>query len=347
MRVLSQAEQLHEIINDFNDRVAESRGGALSAMRRALQDIGRIARVVEEMQPLQERFESAFFEVEDVADSVRKYEESVDFSSEKLDEYEQRLVEIRRLEKKYGSSVAAVLAYRHDAVEKLARIENLDAEKARLRAEIEAGEKRMRVEAQRLSEERRLAAARLEGEIGERLASLGMGKSVFSIRLSRKERDGRPVYTRYGVDEPEFLIASNEGEPARPLKDVASGGELSRIMLAIKSVLADSDTIRTLIFDEIDVGIGGAVAVSVGEHLASLATKKQVLCITHLPTIAVRADQHYSIEKTVAGGRTIAVVRQVRGEERVSEIARMLSGDSGVDVSRSHARELLERAGKL
>jgi DNA repair protein RecN (Recombination protein N) len=161
----------------------------------------------------------------------------------------------------------------------------------------------------------------------------------------KKNADGRPVIGTYGADNVEFLLSANRGEPPKPLKAVASGGELSRVMLAIKTVLSESDTVPTMIFDEVDTGIGGEVARSVGEHLHVLSTRKQVFCITHLASIAVFADNHLQVDKNTVDGRTVTVVHHVDGEKRVREIARMLAGDREGAASLDHAARLLEERG--
>ena len=347
LSMLSQSERLFSLIHELGERLAENRGGALSDLRGALTELKDIGAIVDQLNPLVPRLESAFFEIEDISESVRSYQSTVDFSPERLDECEQRLGDIRRLEKKYGSSIDEVLEYAENSKKRLEQMEHLDTEIADLRSAIQELETRLRTSAETLSSHRRDAASVLEREILAHLSHLGMAKSEFIIEMNRREGDtGRPVYTQYGIDSPEFMISPNAGEKIRPLREIASGGEMSRIMLAIKSVLSDSDHIETLVFDEIDAGIGGQVAVAVGEHLSNLARGKQVLCITHLPTIAVRADNHFVIDKEIRAGRTIATVRRVTGEERVSEIARMLAGDSDTESSRSHARELLSESSR-
>jgi len=345
--MLTQSERLIALMNEVHDTFAENRGGALSILRSGLERVAEIATIVEELRPLGARLESAFFEIEDISETVRGYQNQIDFSPERLEECERRLAEIRRLKKKYGGSIPDVIRYFEDATARAAAIESQRTDEAAIREEIERLELRLRDAAAALSNRRRVAAQSLQGEIETHLQRLGMAKSEFSIAMDRREGEhGQPVFTQSGIDSPEFLISPNAGEPIRPLRETASGGEMSRIMLAIKTVLAESDFTETLVFDEIDAGIGGQVAVDVGEHLSRLGSKKQVLCITHLPTIAVRADQHYVVDKQVRDGRTVTVVTHVSGEDRVTEIARMLSGDSDADTSRSHARELLAQSSR-
>ncbi|NBF39360.1 MAG: DNA repair protein RecN, partial [Spirochaetes bacterium] len=197
-----------------------------------------------------------------------------------------------------------------------------------------------------ISTKRKAAAEELQGRIEEILTSLGMKKTRFHIGVEqRMSSSGRPACGSYGIDSVAFRLAPNIGEPVKALKDIASGGEISRVMLAVKTVLAEADRIQTLVFDEIDAGIGGEVALAVGEYLKRLSGGKQVLCITHLASIAVRADNHLKVEKFTEGDRTVTRVAEVGGPERVEEIARMLAGDRTGQTSRTHAEELLEKYG--
>jgi DNA repair protein RecN (Recombination protein N) len=178
------------------------------------------------------------------------------------------------------------------------------------------------------------------------LKALSMPKVQFKVMVKNKQSaDGKAMVGQWGMDDVEFMISPNVGEPFKKLKNIASGGELSRVMLAVKTALAEADNIESLIFDEIDAGIGGEVALTLGERLSMLACSKQVLCITHLATIAVRADNHIKVEKSVEGGRTYTRVRPISGRERVEEIARMLAGDKRQSVSVKHAEELLAQYG--
>jgi DNA repair protein RecN (Recombination protein N) len=196
--------------------------------------------------------------------------------------------------------------------------------------------------------DRKKASQGLEQKIEEELKQLGMLKVGFQVNISDKvNKSGRPVYTATGKDQIRFLISPNQGEPFKPLTQIASGGELSRIMLAIKSILAESDQINSLIFDEVDAGIGGEVALAVGERLKHLSDSKQVLCITHLATLAARADNHIEVEKIGKEGRTLTRTARIEGERRLEELARMLAGDREGEVSRRHAVELLEKYGSL
>ncbi len=343
-KILGEHEKLVGLLDRFRDDSAENRGGALRQIRSAIEALREISTIDTSLSELHGRLESAFYEIEDITEAVRGYHEGIDFSPERLEACESRLAEIHRLCKKYGPSVDDVLRYREDAAEKLEKLSRWEEDKESIRAEINELEKQVRKTAEELSTLRREAAADLEKKIMKKLHDLGMPKGQFAIRIEQKlSPAGRPVCGSHGFDTVEFLISPNEGEPVKPLKDIASGGELSRVMLAVKTIFAETDHITSLIFDEIDVGIGGEVAVAVGDHLAGLGNYKQVLCITHLASIAVRADNHIQVRKESVKGRAITRVESITGKDRVGEIARMLAGDSSGRESLEYAEELLKK----
>ena len=221
-------------------------------------------------------------------------------------------------------------------------METLTGAMAELETSIGLLEKTVLEDAVDISKKRNNFGNKLELSIKENLIPMGMPKADFKILISpRLNADGKATCGPTGLDKVEFLISPNQGEPLKALKNIASGGELSRVMLSIKSVLAESDSVLSLVFDEIDTGIGGEVALSVGEHLAGIGSHRQILCITHLASIAVYADRHIKVEKNVSEGRTFTTVKMINGDDRISEIARMLSGDSSGAASTIHAEELL------
>jgi len=290
--------------------------------------------------------EDAFYEIEDFSENIRQYKSRADFSPGRLDDVQSRLSSIRALEKKYGDTIEAVLEYCRTGEQELAGMENWEQEKKNLETDIARTEKEIAEVARELSEKRKAASQTLQKKIEQELRELGMPKVSFRVMIADAARaDGTPVLTPWGRDAVEFVISPNLGEPFKRLRSIASGGELSRVMLAIKGVLAESDHVSTLVFDEVDAGIGGEVALAVGERLAALSRRKQVLCITHLATIAVRADNHLRIEKVTQAGRTVTRVEKVTGAERQQEIARMLAGDRTGEVSLQHAGELIARYG--
>jgi DNA repair protein RecN (Recombination protein N) len=342
--LIQQAERLFSLVDEVYSSTVEGQNGALAGLRRAMGALESIAKIDEDLAPLSERLSTAFYEVEDIADTIRSYRTSIDYSPSRLEECEERLAMIHRLEKKYGATVEDVLAYRDDAAAKLESLRDRESGGEQTRDEIKKMEREILDRAKSLTAERKAVAKRLSAAIGDTLLSLGMSKARFDIVVTQRTTErGKAVCGSNGFDRIEFLISPNPGEELKALRAIASGGELSRIMLAIKTVLADADTIQAMIFDEVDAGIGGEIAVAVGEHLQELSRQKQVLCITHLASIAVRADNHIKVEKEVAGERTVTRVTRVEGVERTEEIARMLSGDTKGEASVSHAKELLAK----
>jgi DNA repair protein RecN (Recombination protein N) len=345
-RLLSQFEKLASAVEGARDLLAEPAGGALPALRRVRTLLESAQAIDSKVSDLARRVDDGYYELEDVADTLRHYRDSLRFSPERLEAVESRIAEIQRLKKKYGDTLEEVIAYGADGAARLERLSNWEEDKAAREAEIGALEREVYDRALAISKARTAAGSDLEGRIVAILRTLGMPGARFSIRLARKDPDGgKAVVDPNGIDEIDFLISPNRGEPLRELARIASGGEMSRVMLAVKTALADTDTIGTLIFDEVDAGIGGEVALSVGEHLHALAARKQVLCITHLASIAVRADTHYRVEKAVQQDRTVTRLAALSGEATAREIARMLAGDSKTEVSYAHAVELLRRYG--
>ncbi len=345
--LLSQSEKLYSLLQSFHDLITADGQGALKNIRLAAQELKSMAAIDDSLIPYIGRFENAYYEIEDIGESNRHYSDNVDSSPQRLEECEERLAAIRKLCKKYGPGVKDVLAYAAESEKKLDSLTNVEEERENLKGRIAALEKELTAKAQELSERRKATAEKLSVEIRRNLRELGMPKAEFTIEMGRKlSESGKPVCGPWGMDRPEFLISANPGEEPKPLRKIASGGEMSRIMLAIKTVLAETDSIQGLIFDEIDAGIGGEVAVAVGKYLKELSAKKQVLCVTHLATIAVHADNHIKVTKTASGARTITKIRKVEGKEKVVEIARMLAGDSEGESSLAYAEQMLKAAEK-
>lgn len=343
-RILSQHEKLFSSLDELYDSVAENRGGALGQVRNARRSMESVSAIDTGLSETARRLDDLFFELEDVAENVRDYRESIEFSPARLEELESRLVLIHRLEKKYGASVAEVLEYYNEAKTELEGFETWEEDKERLRKEMRDREQTVLKQAQLLSQRRRETAERLGVRILTSLKVLGMPKTIFTVSVEpRIGESGKPSCGPHGLDRIAFLISPNPGEPVKPLSEIASGGEISRVMLAIKSALADNDHVSSMVFDEIDSGIGGEVAAAVGDHLHDLSQTKQILCITHLASIAARADNHVRVEKLVKQDRTVTEVQVVRGERRIDEIARMLAGDKTGSASRNHAQDLLRK----
>jgi DNA repair protein RecN (Recombination protein N) len=343
-RVLANHEKMLRLLEDLHDRTAESRGGALAQLRQGRALLQELVAIDGSLAEKSKQLEDAFFELEDFDQGIAARRAGLRYDPGRIEQVEERLALIRKLKRKYGGSVAEALAHCEASRKELDGAEAGSAAAIRLEGEIAGLEKELKARAASISGRRREASASLQAKVEEELRQLGMPKVRFQVDLQdRANEAGKVVYSATGKDKVEFLISPNLGEPFRRLAQIVSGGEMSRIMLALKNVL--SDPINTLIFDEVDVGIGGEVALAVGERLKRLAAGKQVLCITHLATIAVRADNHIKVEKRTESGRTVTRVDSVSGDARREEIARMLAGDRTGDTSLRHAEELLARYG--
>jgi DNA repair protein RecN (Recombination protein N) len=303
--------------------------------------------------------EDLYYEAEDLAEEFRAYRERLSYDPERLEEVEERLALLFRLKKKYappgghqGASgkggEEAILAWKARAEAEIEALGGAEENREKLKADIAALERDIAGRAGLLSAKRQKAAERLGQGITGILSRLGMPQARFSVSVASKGEGGRNnlLCGPWGADDVEFMISANAGEPLNDPARIASGGELTRVMLAIKPGLWGGGEVsaETLVFDEIDTGIGGEVALSIGEYLAQIGAKKQIFCVTHLASIAVRADNHLKVEKRNEGGRTLTGVSVLEGEERRQEIARMLAGDAGT-AALAHADELLAKYG--
>ena len=313
------------------------KGSAVLLLDKAGEALSRIAQVIPEAAELAERLDGFRYEIEDIALTVRGYADDSDGDpTARLDKIESRLDTITKLERKYGADIAAVLAFRDDAAARLDGIDNLDARVEELNESIKKLEGEARKMAAELSAVRIDCAKQSAARVCETLTYLDMPGVKFEIAVRPCELCGD------GTDEVEFMIAANPGEPAVPLAKTASGGELSRVMLALKCVLSENDGIDTMIFDEVDAGISGKTSRKVGVKLSELARGAQVLCVTHSAQIASLADDHLLISKSEVDGRAETDVRTIEGEDRVNEIARILGGINITETQRDAARELMK-----
>lgn len=343
IRKLSHAEKIAGFVEDsYNLLDNGNKGGvgvlvALSQVKKNLEDmttyddsLANALKIVEE----------AYISLQEAAYEVRDYGESMEFSPEKLDKLQQRMDVIYRLRKKYGATIADVLAHQQKVQQELAAIENYDDDMAAMAKEIETLKGRLKTKAAELTRLRKRAALELSRSICEQLQALGMPKAVFRIDVTPADK-----YLPTGNDNVAMFFSANPGEQEKLLQKVASGGELSRIALAIKTVAASRDSsVPSMVFDEIDTGIGGRTAQMVAERIALVAAYKQVLCITHLPQIACMADIHLYIAKESAGENTITKIRPLTERERISEIARMASGADITTASLDNAKEMVSHA---
>lgn len=344
-RVLVNADKIHNASIEAFDLLYERGTSASSSLRAAQKLVEELVRYEPKFQEAVALLESARINAEDVAASLRDYAGGIESSPERLAEVEDRLALLAGLKRKYGPTLEEVTRLGQELARKLSELENRDETLGRLRAELTSCAERYLVAARAISKKRRESARRLEKVVEAEINQLAM-KAQFRIEIGGSEDEND--WTASGFDRIEFMIATNPGEPMHPLEQIASGGELSRVILALKATVESGSqkkaggAQRTLVFDEIDTGIGGRAAESVGKKLKSLARTSQVLCVTHLPQIASFADHHYVVEKKRVGERTRTTVRRVTGGERTEEVARMLSGAKLTETSFKHAAQMLK-----
>jgi len=368
-RVLANAEKIYNAAMNAFDLLYEGSGSTASSLRAAQKQVEELARYEPKFQEALAALETARISVEDVGATVRDYAGGIHASPEHLAQVEDRLALLERLKRKYGPTLDEVIQFGADVSRKLSEVENKDEILRQLRGELATAAETYLHAARVLSKKRNEAARRLEKLVESEINDLAM-KSAFRIEMTRSEIEAD--WTASGIDQVVYMISTNPGEPLRQLEHIASGGELSRVMLALKaSVEAGGQpsrkgeahraevknptlshktrqgwgTPKTLVFDEIDTGIGGRAAEAVGKKLKSLARSNQVLCVTHLPQIATFGDHHYVIEKKESGGRARTSIRAVTGEERTEEVARMLSGAKLTETSRKHAEQMIKANG--
>jgi DNA repair protein RecN (Recombination protein N) len=327
-------------------RLSELTAGASEALggdlRSASATIAAAVRLLEEaaaldpgLEPQLEAVRSAGYELEEAARDLDRYQDRIESDPERLEQIEQRLELLRMLKRKYGADVDEILEFCAQIAAKAAALSNSEERSAELENELLQAEQRLTEEAKALTQLRKKAAAQFEKAVEAELKSLSMEKTRFQVSV-----EAVPVSAR-GADRIEFLIATNSGESLKPLSKIASGGEISRIMLAIKTAMARQEALPTMVFDEIDVGVGGRTAVTIADKLCVLAASAQVICITHLAQLACRGVRHHYIEKREEKNRTFVTVTPIEGEVRVREIARMISGSEFTDTVLQHAREML------
>ena len=383
-RVLANAEKIYNTAMHAFDLLYEGDASTSASLRAAQKQIEELLRYEPKFQEAQSALESARISIEDVGATLRDYAGGIQASPEHLSEVEDRLALLDRLKRKYGPTLEDVIGFGEEVAGKLSEIENKDEILRQLRTDLAQAAAEYLRKARALSKQRQMAAGKLEKLVEAEINDLAM-KSVFRIELTNSQEERN--WSAEGMDQVVYMIATNPGEPLRPLEQIASGGELSRVMLALKvSVEAGLDAAdptvrknraatpsragsgwgtqgmsgalgkgsgagtaansqRTLVFDEIDTGIGGRAAEAVGKKLKALARANQVLCVTHLSQIATFADHHYLIEKKISGGRTRTLIRPVSGEERTEEVARMLSGAKLTETSRKHAEQMIKANG--
>ncbi|MCW0217136.1 MAG: DNA repair protein RecN, partial [Prosthecobacter sp.] len=334
-RIAANSVRLAEVCSAITSRLGEGEGGIMDALR----EIGRHIHELEKIDPkttsLFEGFKSAQIELTELDSSVQDYVEELETDPAELAQLDQRIHTIQTLKRKYGPTVAAILEFHQEAEAKLAKIENRGAELERLQQLVKDRRADTDKWGKQLSKKRADAAPKLAKEVASHLADLGFKRSVFEAHLAALAEP-----SRHGLEEVDFQFAPNPGEPLKPLRLTASSGEMSRVLLSVKSALAKQDSVPLLVFDEIDANVGGNIAEAVGHKMASLGTTHQVIAITHFPQVASLAGSHFVVTKEIEGDRTKSNIREVAGEERIEELARMLGGK--IESAREHARNLLK-----
>ena len=355
---LADFEKLAGFIQSAAECFFEDERSVLPLTRRAKNSLDSACAVDASLGEINRRFENLYYEAQDIAGDFRAYRDNLSFDPRRLDEVNDRLDLLHKLKKKYAKASAAaasdeeaILSYRVQALAEIETLTGAEENREKLKAQIAAAEKTVVAKAQALRQKRSAAAGKLGALITGILKHLGMPNARFQVNVIPKQQDGQIVFGPWGAEEVEFMISANAGEPLKELAKIASGGELSRVMLAIKTALLtgegrqEESGVETLVFDEIDAGIGGEVALKVGEYLTQIGKLKQIFCVTHLASIAVRADNHFKVEKRTEGGRTYTGIGPLSAEGRRKEIARMLAGDAG-GAALAHADELMLKYGK-
>ena len=351
-RVLANAEKIYGAAMNAFDLLYEGSASTSSSLRAAQKQVEELARYEPKFQEVLAALESARIAVEDVGATLRDYAGGIQSSPERLAELEDRLALLDRLKRKYGPTLAEAIAFGEDVGRKLTEMENKDEVLRELRAKLAAAADEYKKAARSVSRKRTEAGRKLEKLVEAEINDLAMRAS---FRIAVEENEADEHWTSSGINDVTYLIATNAGETMRPLEQIASGGELSRVMLALKASVESganpagkkktAAAQRTLVFDEIDTGIGGRAAEAVGKKLKALSKGSQVLCVTHLPQIATFADQHYLIEKRESSGRAKTTVRLITDKERTEEVARMLSGAKLTETSRKHAEQMIKANG--
>lgn len=350
VKKLRNTERLSSVVEGAFKELYDADGSALGVVKRMHAALAPLVEFDNTLQPLVEASDAIAIQMDDLSANLRDYAAGLEFHQEKLEELEDRLEEIRALKRKYGASVEQVLSYLGKAEGELAALEAEDENYGKLHEELSLVQKELQSRASKLAGRREEESQKFSKKLKKELVEMNMEKVEFLADFLYEGEEsgefqyrGRPAkLAPHGFGKMEFLFSSNPGEAPRPLSKIASGGEISRVMLALKNILPGKCDVPTMVFDEVDTGIGGKVAEKVGEKLMKISKGRQVLCITHLPQIAGMATVHYSIEKSFSGGKTSISIRELNKKERVDEIARMSSGAVITEATRRHAEQMIK-----
>jgi len=341
LRLLQNSEKIYRNLSEAYELLYESSPSAIDGIGKSLHLLQDVKDFSDEIDSFYEELSDAYYKIEDLTAELRRFKDGISFSPEILEETVNRMTVLDSLKRKYGGSIEKVLDYKEKISHELEKILNIDGYIEKLSKELSACERELSRACAELTALRRKSAAELEKHINKELKELNFKDTVLSALFF--DNDGAKVnYTADGVDRVEFMITTNKGETPKPLAKIASGGEISRIMLAFKQVISSYDQIPTMIFDEIDVGISGITASIVGKKLSDISKRRQVICITHLPQIAAYGDHHYRIEKAPVNGATLTTVTLLDDREKIHEIARLLGGINITETTLKSAEELIK-----
>ncbi|CDF58196.1 DNA repair protein RecN [Thermobrachium celere] len=342
--ILKNAEKIYSCLNSAYKKIYDSEinESAFDSIGSAIVSMGQISEFDSKLDEIKKVLEEVYYKLEDAVDTIRDYRDKIEYNDEELNYIENRLDLINKLKRKYGANIEEVLSYYESIKKELEELEKSDEMIEILKDEYERLLCEIKELANQITNIRKSTAKELKSKIENELKYLGMERAIFEVDIQNKNK-----FDYNGQDRVEFLISSNVGEPLKPLHKVASGGEISRIMLAIKSVVADVDSIPILIFDEIDTGISGRTAQAVAEKMVLISKTHQILCVTHLPQIAAMGDKHFKIQKVIKNDKTVTLVTNLQNNERIEELARMLGGAIVTELTKVNAKEILDLADQL
>ncbi len=340
---LQHAEELFEIASSSYQRLYESHDSVLSSVALCARALEKGAAIAPELSAVRSSLADVEAQIEDVSFTLRDFQKSIQSNPDRLNQVADRLDQLNKLKRKYGGTLEDILGLKDELLSRVTHLEEKDAELAQLRQKLAEMDSSLLNEAAELSRKRRESSLDFREAVIKELRQLHMKDTQFDIRFEETVNPGIEDVRPDGIDRLEFVISPNPGEALRPLSKIASGGELSRILLAIRTIISRTASVETVVFDEVDAGISGATADVVGHKMASLAAYHQIVCITHLPQIASQGSTHFVVRKQVLDGRTEAAISELKQEERVGEIARLVGGREITPQALAHAREMLDR----
>ncbi|MEW6672445.1 MAG: DNA repair protein RecN [Thermodesulfobacteriota bacterium] len=347
---LKNSETLYQVVFDGIETLYSGQGAVIEHLVTLKKQLDKAGQIDPQLLPAVKGMNEVSFQIEDLVENLRGYLKTICFDENRLEAVESRLDILQKLKRKYGGSIERVISHFESIDDELSEIENLSEKIKAVKADISRLHGKLAGLSLQLSQKRTQAAQKLSKMVEKELGSLKMSHTRFEVSFRKTAKDPHTdpslilddsVISETGIDRITFMIAPNIGEELKPLANIASGGELSRVVLALKAILADTDSVETIVFDEVDAGIGGGVAEVVGKKLADLARFHQIVCITHLPQIAKFGTHHFKISKQVSGGRTVTMIKPLDNNERIKEIARMLGGATITKTALDHASEML------